>query len=93
MVASIIVKIPVKACSMVVECPTSVEVSTVLIDSQMPAIQTTSACRKVSLQLLGPCEMPLQHVASGIPAIDLPGNADVTFHPTTERWHCMLQLL
>jgi len=52
-----------------------------------------NAVVKVSLRLLGPCEMPLQHVASGIPAIGLPGNAHLTFHYTTERWHCMLQLL
>ena len=45
-----------------------------------------NAVVKVSLQLLGPCEMPLQHVS-------LPGNAHLTFHYTTERWHCMLQLL
>ena len=37
-----------------------------------------NAVVKVSLQLLGPCEMPLQHVASGIPAIGLPGNAHLT---------------
>ena len=75
------------------ECPTYVEVSTVLADSQMFAVQTTSACPEVGLQLLGPCEWALGHVASVIPAIDLPGNAHLTFLHTIERLHCMLQLL
>ena len=44
-----------------------------------------NAVVKVSLQLLGPCEMPLRHVS-------LPDNAHLTFHYASERWHCMLLL-
>ena len=73
------------------KCPTFVEVSTVLTDSQMRAVQTTSACPEVGLQLLGPCERALEHVASAVPAINLPGNAHLTFLHTNERLHCMLQ--
>ena len=75
------------------ECPTLIEVSAVLRDRHMPAVQASCACRKVSLHMLGPYERSLEHVAFGVPAINLPINAHVAFLHTTERLHGMLQLL
>ncbi len=75
------------------ECPTLIEVSAVLRDRQMPAVQASRACRKVSLHMLGPYERSLEHVAFGVPAISLPSNAHLTSLHTTERLHSVLQLL
>ena len=75
------------------ECPTLIEVSAVLRDRHMPAVQASCACRKVSLHMLGPYERSLEHVAFGVPAISLPSSGHVTFLHTTERLHGMLQLL